>query len=52
MIELGKRSECFGTELLVPLKNVYGRPMQLPRVPEGSKVICGYDQGLGERLFV
>ncbi len=52
MIELGKKSECFGTERLVPLQKVYGRPTQLPYVPEGSKVICGYDQGLGERLFV
>ena len=52
MIELGKKSECFGTELLVPLENCLGRPKRLPIVPKGSAVICGYDQGLGERLFV
>lgn len=52
MIELGKKSECFGVDLLVPLRNVHGRPTRLPPVPDGSQVICGYDQGLGERLFV
>lgn len=29
-----------------------GRPATMPVVPEGSSLICGYDQGLGERMFV
>jgi hypothetical protein len=52
MIELGKRDEIFGAELLKPLQEIYGRPTSMPRVPEGHLVICGYDQGLGERIFV
>lgn len=51
MIELGNRKDLFGTELLKPL-DVRGRPKSMPFVPAGCKVICGYDQGLGERMFV
>jgi hypothetical protein len=52
MFELGKRSEIFGAELLKPLSIGYGRPSQMPSLPQGHDVICGYDQGLGERMFV
>jgi len=56
MIELGKKSEIFGAEKLEPLNPIsfggIGRPMVMPRVPQDHKVICGYDQGLGERIFV
>jgi len=52
MIELGKRDEVFGADLLQPL-TIAGRPTRMPSLPSAEhKVICGYDQGLGERLFV
>ena len=52
MIKLGKKSEIFGVEKLQPLSTPYGRPASLPCVPADHKVICGYDQGLGEQMFV
>lgn len=59
MYELGKRQECFGMDLLEPLKiNAYSggndpsNLFAMPTVPEGHSVICGFDQGLGERMFV
>lgn len=52
MVELGKKSEVVGADKLVTLQGIHGRPSRLPRIAEGHKVICGYDQGLGERLFV
>lgn len=51
MIELGKKSELFGVELLQPLE-IFGRPTSMPYLSGDDKVICGYDQGLGERMFV
>lgn len=51
MIELGKKTEIFGADLLKRL-SLYGRPTTMPRVPTGHNVICGYDQGLGERMIV
>lgn len=52
LVELGKKDEIFGAELLQRLQGVYGRPTRMPHLPEGHSVICGYDQGLGERMFV
>ena len=58
MIELGKKNEISGAELLQPLtlgfsdKDLSGRPTRMPSVPSGHSVVCGYDQGLGERIIV
>jgi hypothetical protein len=62
MIELGKRDEIFGEELLRDLGQLEmtrcfsgygsGRPTDFPQLREGDSLICGYDQGLGEHLFV
>src|SRR5438270_12247091 len=52
MYELGKKDEIFGAELLREVQGIYGRPTSMPRLGKGDKVICGYDQGLGERMFV
>jgi hypothetical protein len=61
MIELGKKNECFGVDdpgLFQPLttgerlRMGVSRPVALPNLPEGWDLICGYDQGLGERLLV
>jgi hypothetical protein len=59
MVELGMKSEIFGAELLVPITLGFGqkdiatgRPIRMPEVPQGHKVICGFDQGLGERMIV
>lgn len=51
MIELGKKKDVFGSDLLRPI-HLYDRPRVMPTVHGEEKVICGYDQGLGERLFV
>ena len=51
MFELGKKSEIFGAELIKSL-SVSGRPSRMPSLPQGHDVICGYDQGLGERMIV
>lgn len=60
MIELGKKDEIFGTELLIHLKTYQvssdfsGRPDKMPYLDEKKqeRVIAGYDQGLGERMLV
>jgi hypothetical protein len=51
MIELGMKDKIFGADQLVQLP-IYTEPMVMPHPPQGSKVICGYDQGMGERIFV
>lgn len=51
MYELGKKSEIPGADNLIPLK-ISGRPTAMPVLKEGEKVICGYDQRLGERLII
>jgi len=52
MQELGKKDKIFGADKLLPLKIPYGRPTEMPTLGKDEKVICGYDQGLGERIFV
>ena len=55
--EIGKKSEIFGADLLQPLRLSYGetrdgRPVAMPRVPEGHKLICGLDVRIYEKLYV
>jgi hypothetical protein len=62
VIDLGKRDKIFGADLLRDLDQAeklrcfaghgWGRPIAFPKLREGDSLICGYDQGLGERLFV
>lgn len=58
MIELGKKSEIFGVDSLRQLKpNVdiqfnNSGPQGMPRLKDNEKLIVGYDQGVGERMFV
>lgn len=53
MIELGKKDTLFGID---QLESYYGfrsqRPAQMPPFDNDKKLICGYDQGLGERMIV
>lgn len=51
MIELGNKDKIFGAESLESLE-ISGRPQSMPSVSSGWKVICGYDQGLGERMII
>lgn len=55
-IKLGKKSEIFGAEQLRPLsikKDRQGRPIEIPMFSnKDDRVICGFDQGLGEDLYV
>ncbi len=51
MRELGKKDEIFGAELLRPVR-IDQRPTSMPALKDDEKVICGYDQGLGERMIV
>lgn len=32
--------------------NMYGRPMELPFLKEWEKLICGFDNGLGEKNII
>jgi hypothetical protein len=50
--ELGKKDEIFGAELLRSIQGIHGRPTQMPFLRGDDKVICGYNQGLGERMIV
>ena len=54
MRELGKKEEVLGREVrgLVPISRLHGRPTSMPHTDPGTDVVCGYDQGLGERLFL
>jgi hypothetical protein len=55
MTELGKKNEIFGADLLIALtfeRTPDGRPVSMPSIPNDHKVVCGYDQGLGERMIV
>lgn len=51
MQELGKKDEIFGADKLVKL-NIIERPNKMPKLKENESLICGYDQGLGERMIV
>lgn len=51
MRDLGKTSNNVISLVLKALP-LYGRPAELPRLPAGHHLFCGYDQGMGERLFL
>ncbi len=56
MYKLGMKTEVMGSELtnlksIIPA--IYGRPSSMPHIWEtNAKVVCGFDQGLGEKMFV
>lgn len=54
MYELGKKADVIGkrVEGLISISGIWGKPTSMPRVGNDEVVICGYDQGLGERLIV
>ena len=52
MFELGKNTSIENPEVLVPIKNFFGRPIKMPVLSTDQTVVCGYNQGLGERLIV
>ncbi len=53
MIELGKKTNVAGADDMRRICDISGRPTKMPSLPsKDHRVICGYDQGLGERLFV
>ena len=56
MYEVGmkKDKDVVGTEIknLALLSNIWQRPTSVPDVPQGKVVICGFDQGLGEKMLV
>lgn len=51
MKELGKRNDIFGIDFAIDT-SISGRPKNFPNISKGSSVVCGYDQGLGERMIV
>jgi len=51
MIELGKKSQITGIKQW-PTFHMYRRPKHIPKVPEGHTIVCGLDQGDGERIFI
>jgi len=54
MYEIGKKKDVVGKQIknLAPLSNIWQRPTSMPYVPQGKVVICGFDQGLGEKMLV
>ena len=54
MKKLGLKEDILGHQVmeLAPLSRIWDRPTQFPYVPANKKVLCGYDQGLGENLIV
>ncbi len=52
MKELGMKDKLLGKELLKPLIWHSRPPTGMPRLSPGEKVICGFNQGLGERMIV
>lgn len=50
MYELGKKDEIFGSNLLEPVGS--GPLRQWPSLKSGFSLVCGYNQGLGERMIV
>jgi len=49
--ELGKKDDIFNVDLLEEVK-IFGKPKKYPKIPQNHKIICGFDQGLGEILYV
>lgn len=56
MYELGKKDQIFGADKLERLDvryfNTRGEPTSFPILQEDTFVVCGYDQGLGERIII
>lgn len=50
MHELGKKGDLSGVELLEPIQS--GKLQTWPQLKKGFDLVCGYDQGLGERMIV
>jgi len=51
MINLGKKADVIGADELREL-TVTTPITQLPSLPANHRVICGFEQGLGEKLIV
>jgi hypothetical protein len=53
MIEISRNEGIFRSDFLKQL-NIYGygRPTRMPFVPDGQRVICGYNEGEGERVYI
>lgn len=53
MIEIGKKAQVLDPSLLITLSiSPSPRPSSFPRLPHGRSVLCGLDEGEGERLFI
>jgi hypothetical protein len=54
MYEVGMKNDVLGMQIknLSPLSNIWSRPTNLPYISSGKVIICGFDQGLGEKMLV
>jgi hypothetical protein len=56
MIHLGMKYQIVGGidhwNLLKIRTHLYGRPKEMPKVPEGCEVVGGIDRGAGEELVI
>lgn len=54
MYEVGKKKDVLDKRIknLTPLNHLWQRPTSMPYVASGEVIICGFDQGLGERMLV
>ena len=51
MIELGLKSQISGVNDWATFR-ICRRPKNMPKAPEGHTIVCGFDQGDGERMFI
>jgi hypothetical protein len=51
MILLGNKRQMVDMAHLSTIQ-ISGCPVAMPKVPKGYEVVCGLDDGAGERLFV
>ena len=51
MIELGLKSQISGVKDWATFR-ICRRPKNMPRVPKGHTIVCGFDEGDGERMFI
>jgi hypothetical protein len=51
MMELGMKHEIFGADKLRPFQGIRISNPVMPVLPPNTTLLCGFDQGLGERLL-
>lgn len=51
MIELGMKQQVVGVSDWLTLR-IRGNPKKMPDIPKGYELVCGLDQGAGEKMII